>query len=675
MWRIIIATVFLLHGWTAQCAEPVTIRFALLPSTQDLLGFDFLGELNRRLEGVSRIDSVTLGDTLKPLRDGQVDLAVIPSSRLATSAAAGLAVFDFPFVFGDLADVGRLQRGALGEAILASVTSEKLVGLGYWNVGTKRIFAPQRVVASPRLADSIRGLKLLTTLSAPGQDAWRRIGVAPTSLASGEVYGALQAGAFDAAEVSPGFAVRAGVDQVTKFVALQPSVPSVWLVLANERSWNQWPLQIQSAIADRVRAAARRLDEIVPAREARDIGAMKERGLQTVSFSAANLEMLRISAVGDGPPSNQLASLAVRTLPAESRQPGPHDRDLDQAPRKTGQATLFFATDRAMQPGADPNLRFGMQRADKMATGTMTVDLGGARPAAGAAVHAGITGITPFATEADFTAELARRVQTSEGKALFIYVHGYNNTFSDAAASAALLLADLNFKGVGLVFSWPSDGVAVQYAHDETEEEVSRKNLLALLGAIRKAGIKPVHLLAHSMGNRVVTGSLEMMAMDAGTQGPFIHQLILAAPDVYVARFDQVAPSVQALSDHVTLYASSADQALACSQLLHQAPRAGQAGADRVLQPTIDTVDVSNAEEQSFLAQWAAYSPVLSLARWLLFDSCRSGHSYVMHNFSVVNDLHELIAFDAAPDKRILLKKIPAPAKNYWYWEMNRANH
>src|SRR5262249_10834118 len=150
-----------------------------------------------------------------------------------------------------------------------------------------------------------------------------------------------------------------------------------------------------------------------------------------------------------------------------------------------------------------------------------------------------------------------------------------------------------------------------------------------LLRAIRGAGIGRVDLLAHSMGNRVVAGAMELMTANAGTQQPFIHHLILAAPDVYVARFNQASPSFQALSDRVTLYASSADQALTCSQLLHGGPRAGQAGADRIVEPRIDTVDVSEVETQSFIAWIASFSPVASLTRWLLFDSCRSGHSYV----------------------------------------------
>ncbi|MBA3727062.1 MAG: alpha/beta hydrolase [Armatimonadetes bacterium] len=304
----------------------------------------------------------------------------------------------------------------------------------------------------------------------------------------------------------------------------------------------------------------------------------------------------------------------------------------------------------------------------------MTLDLGGDRPNAGPPEGVRITDINELRSESDFTETLARAVQTTKSKELFIYVHGYNNTFRDAAESAALLLADMKFEGAGLIFSWPSDGVALQYPRDETEEEVSRSTFLSVLNSLRaidRQRIRRIHLLAHSMGNRVATGALELLALSNPGQRPFLHHLILAAPDIYAARFTLLIPSMKQLAAKTTLYVSSADQALICSQLLHQGPRAGQGGPDRIVSQELDTIDVTRAETISFGATIASYLPPAEIFRWAFYDVCRAGHAYVTHNFSVVSDLHALVTFDASPENRILLEKKTTPS--YWYWEMQRA--
>jgi TRAP-type C4-dicarboxylate transport system substrate-binding protein/esterase/lipase superfamily enzyme len=579
MWRRIVAlaaAAFLVGR--AQAAEPVTIRFAAPPGILNLIDVDFVGTVNRQLDGIARIVVLDANNSLSTMRENGVDIALIPSGALANSKASGLALFDSPFQFDNLSDVFHLQHGALGDAMLASVSNEGLVGLGYWNVGTRRILGPPKLDLS-----SFKGLKVLTTASPSRQASLRALGAIPISPAGGEVYAALSSGVADAAEVSPNFALTGGLYKAKQYLTEQPLTPQVYLVVASEASWNKYSLQVQSVLAEQIEVAAARLNEIVPKRESGEVAELKERGVQIVSLSSDDLRSVHTSGrTGPLAERDRLAALGLRTMEQERAQPIPHDRALDPVPRPKGQTSLFFATDRAMQTNPDPNLRFGSQRGD-IVYGTMKFDLGNDRPNAGPPEGARITDISPFKGERDFAATLMRSVQAANSKELFIYVHGYSNTFRDAAESAALLLADLKFEGVGLIFSWPSDGVALQYPHDEQEEEVSRRTFLSVLQALRRVGIQRIHLLAHSMGNRVATGALELMALNNREQRPFLHHLILAAPDIYAARFAQLVPSMQELSEKTTLYVSSADQALNCSQLLHQGARAGQGGPDRIV--------------------------------------------------------------------------------------------
>jgi TRAP-type C4-dicarboxylate transport system substrate-binding protein/esterase/lipase superfamily enzyme len=657
---------------SSHAADPVVIGFSFPSGLPRIAGVGNFDAVNKELEGVGRVVVINQdGDPLAALREGRTDLAVVPSGRLADTKATGLTVFGVPFLFNGVQDASALQRGAVGEAALASLATEGLVGLGYWNLGTQRIVGSQ--IAS---LDDLKGKKLRAMSSRQLQASLRQMGASPTSTAFGEVYAALQAGVVDATEASPGTTLAAKLYEVKPSLSEETLVVQVYVVVASQKSWNAFPYKVQSVLADQVNAIAKALASAIPELEQRTIGELKERGVKLVSFSAEDRKKAREVAYSEtnliADKQDTLVRVAVNAVRQESQQPVPRNQiAIDAAPRPTGTADLFYATDRKMEPTSDLNAQFGSQRGT-LSYGKMHVNLGDGRAAAGASSGPGIEQLTPFANPQAFGAALTQAVQAATSKDLLVYIHGYNTSFRVAAETGALLQKDLKFNGVVLVFTWPSDGTAIQYPRDEQEQEVSRTSMEDLLKTVRTIpGLERIHVLAHSMGGRVITSTLEVMARDPAER-PFLHHVILAAPDVYVARFNQTTDAMKRLSKRVTLYASAGDQALVCSQLLHDGSRAGQGGDVRIVNASIDTVDASNAESKSFAQLVAGYTPgALNMLYFLVFDSCRAGHSYITRNFSVLNDLHSLVTFDAPPEKRILLEKRPAQA--LWYWEMRQA--
>jgi TRAP-type C4-dicarboxylate transport system substrate-binding protein/esterase/lipase superfamily enzyme len=676
MWqRIIAASLGAIISGCAHAAEPDTVRFAYPPFLSQVPGLDFLGALGARLGGVGRVDGVQTPNALAALRAGTADVGLVSVGQMAELKSSGLSLFGLPFLFDDLNHVARFQQGAIGEAALASVDAEGLVGLGYWNFGTQRVLARKPVTS----VDAFKGLKISTTGSTQLRFSLQALGASPVPAQGSEILEALTKGVTDAVSASPTSINANRLYESGRALTTQPLVPLTYLVVANQSSWNAFPYRIQAAIAGEVAAAAARLNNTVPELEGKALGELRERGVQFVSLSSGDVQDIR-TAETKGPgaqkiEADRLATLGLQVIDQDRRQPIPPDKNLDLIPQAEGQTKLFFITDRRSEAAADPNVRFGSQRQDGPPTyGTMTVDLGN-RPAAGPPTRTVIKALTTFSNAQDFTTALTESIKASGKNEVLIYVHGYNNSFVDAAESAASIIADLQFRGVGVVFSWPSDGAALQYPHDEAEEGASEQNFVEVLQSIRGIqGDQLVDVVAHSMGNRVVTGAVRLIAANPNVQKPILHQLILAAPDVYTVTFNQVIGDMIRLSDRVTLYASAADQALRCSELLHQGPRAGLAGPDLVVTKGLDTIDVSKAEQQSFLDKVAANIPGVGMINWLLNKACREGHSYVTREFSVVNDLHSLVILNAPPENRILLEKRPA-TNNTWYWEMRPVAH
>lgn len=246
-----------------------------------------------------------------------------------------------------------------------------------------------------------------------------------------------------------------------------------------------------------------------------------------------------------------------------------------------------------------------------------------------------------------FFRRVADSVSHSQRKELFVFVHGFNTTFEDAARRTAQIAYDLAFDGPAIVYSWPSQGriSLVAYNMDGTNAELTVPRLEKFLqDLVRQSGATTIHLIAHSMGNRPLTIALRQMAIRGAAKTiPRFNQVVLMAPDINVSVFKQLAPEIRQSSERITLYASSRDEALRVSSDFAGYPRAGQGGSAIVVVPGVDSIDAS-AVDTSALG---------------LF------HQYYADNSTVLSDLFHVLK-DEPPKDRFGLKREVGSAGVYW---------
>jgi len=235
----------------------------------------------------------------------------------------------------------------------------------------------------------------------------------------------------------------------------------------------------------------------------------------------------------------------------------------------------------------------------------------------------------------------ARAVRATGRNQAFVYVHGYATTFDEAARQAAQVAYDLDFdleefRGIPMVFSWPSAGGPDSYwaDYDVSLEAMDAFNEFLDLVKIR-AGVEFVHVIAHSMGSRVVANALTQPQRVKAGQA-IVDQLVLAAPDIFARRFkERFLNELPVLASRVTLYVSDKDRALIISERIRKGePRAGQV-AGGLLQASagvnrFDAIDASGLETD-FL-----------------------GHSYYANNNSMLSDIYCLLK-GTPPQERPLL--------------------
>lgn len=215
--------------------------------------------------------------------------------------------------------------------------------------------------------------------------------------------------------------------------------------------------------------------------------------------------------------------------------------------------------------------------------------------------------------EDEFLKDLQDEVKYSESEEAFVFVHGYNVSFAHAARRTAQMAHDLKFQGPPIMFSWPSQGKLPGYVADMTSADFAKDHVLEFVEKIaRDSGAKKVHLIAHSMGNRIVTDVLKNLSEQSLYRDvPKFNQVILAAPDIDARTFKyEIAPKITQ-ADRVTIYASSNDKALKASQLVHQGRRLGQGGVELTVFPEqkfIDMIDASQVDFGLFELGHASYA-------------------------------------------------------------------
>lgn len=249
---------------------------------------------------------------------------------------------------------------------------------------------------------------------------------------------------------------------------------------------------------------------------------------------------------------------------------------------------------------------------------------------------------------ADFFKKIAQKVESSAEKDAFVFVHGYNVSFSESISRAAQIATDIGFHGAPIVYSWPSRNFFARYKADEaTATGYSTENIVELLKAIRRTtNAERIHLIAHSMGNRFLTQALQSL-VDQGFNKDFLfNQIILAAPDIDAEIFvKHIAPRIAASSHRVTLYVSRHDKPLWFSGKIHgNIQRAGSISGKLAVIEGIDTVDAS-IETTDLL-----------------------GHGYFVSSKALIDDMFQAIRFNKNPGDRNLRQKL-SDDKEYWeFW-------
>lgn len=193
--------------------------------------------------------------------------------------------------------------------------------------------------------------------------------------------------------------------------------------------------------------------------------------------------------------------------------------------------------------------------------------------------------------------EVSRRLAQAKRKEVVVFIHGYNNSFDDAAKATGKICDILSEEFVCVSLSWPAGGSGGAFYGYNIDRESGEFAVLDLKKAIRMLStvhaVERVHLVAHSRGADVLLSALHQLGMEGYMSRTSLGErykignVVLFAPDVdldvattklfgFVSDPDApfgakaspygLLPRVGTL--HLTVYSSPKDKALALSSAL-----------------------------------------------------------------------------------------------------------
>ncbi len=295
----------------------------------------------------------------------------------------------------------------------------------------------------------------------------------------------------------------------------------------------------------------------------------------------------------------------------------------DLPPRlRSTEVRLFYITDRVPEDDEESKLRYGYGRSPSLAFGTAVVDLGmgitweelleASRTqtrSKKAVLKLGVIKeifrtpdlplpykevdgriiVQPDLLVEDKTARevfhhtLTEQLALTPRKEVFIYVHGFDNSFKDAALVSAELWHFLGRIGVPMIYTWPAGYPGLfGYTYDRESSEFTIYHLRETLSFLASfPEVEKIHLIAHSRGTGVAIAAVRELTIAARATGidpkaKFkIHNLVLVAPDldVQVAVQRIAGDKLDYSVNRFTIYTSSADEAIGVAEWLFSSPR------------------------------------------------------------------------------------------------------
>ena len=228
---------------------------------------------------------------------GVIEMVQVNSS-VVTTLEPCFSVLDLPYLFVSEEQLKEVLYGEIGEEFLRSLTSSRLLGLGFYGNGFRSLFFkqnPPKQIAAP--AD-LRGLKIRVMESPVMIGSINSMGATATPIPFSELFQAIKTGVVDGAENSARIFMsykyyEAGCNQfvLTEHFATQHTI------VTNNEWFNSLEKKYQQRIHEAIKLSQPRFDLIWEQTTEESLADMKAEGVNVVAIEDKTPFVLRANDV------------------------------------------------------------------------------------------------------------------------------------------------------------------------------------------------------------------------------------------------------------------------------------------------------------------------------------------------------------------------------------------
>lgn len=218
-------------------------------------------------------------DTIEQTRFGVIDMnrvSIGPFNNLIEETK----VVSLPFIFRSTDHMHKVMDGEIGQEILTAFEAHDLVGLGFFDGGSRSFYNSKKPITS--VAD-LAGMNIRVMQSDIFVDMMGALGANATPMPYGEVYSSIQTGVIDGAENNwPSFE-SSGHFEVAGYYTLNQHLMVPEVLVMSKTSWDKLSAEDQAAVRQAARDAVPVMRDLWAAREKASEEKVRAAGVQVIT--------------------------------------------------------------------------------------------------------------------------------------------------------------------------------------------------------------------------------------------------------------------------------------------------------------------------------------------------------------------------------------------------------
>lgn len=217
-------------------------------------------------------------ELLELVQIGSVAMTKVSGAKLE-NIVPEIKVFSLPYLFRGSEHMNKVFNSEIGDQILQKGAAYGLKGLAYYNAGFRSFYTVDTPIRKP---EDLQGLKIRVQESQMAIQIVNALGAAPTPLAYGELYTALQGGVVDGAENNAPSFHTARHYEVCGYYSLDEhtAVPDFLLISTNV--WNSLSDQEQKWLSRAVEESVEKQEQLWGKAVEEAMTVVKEAGVEII---------------------------------------------------------------------------------------------------------------------------------------------------------------------------------------------------------------------------------------------------------------------------------------------------------------------------------------------------------------------------------------------------------